>query len=202
MKFILGKKREMVQFYAPDGTVHPATIVDAGPITVTQIKTNEKDGYTALQVGYGNKKESRTNKPQLGHFKNLGPFQDVVEFDAEIEGVNVGDTMNASVFAEGDTVVVTGISKGKGFQGVVKRHGFHGGPRSHGQKHSEREPGSIGGGLRNRVPKGMRMAGRMGQDRIHTKNLTVLAVNAETNTMLIKGALPGRRGTLLEITAK
>jgi large subunit ribosomal protein L3 len=202
MKFILGKKREMVQFYAPDGTVHPATIVDAGPITVTQIKTNEKDGYTALQVGYGNKKESRTNKPQLGHFKNLGPFQDVVEFDAEIEGVNVGDTMNASVFAEGDTVVVTGISKGKGFQGVVKRHGFHGGPRSHGQKHSEREPGSIGGGLRNRVPKGMRMAGRMGQDRIHTKNLTVLAIDAESNTMLIKGALPGRRGTLLEITAK
>ena len=202
MKFILGKKREMVQFYAPDGTVHPATIVDAGPITVTQIKTNEKDGYTALQVGYGNKKESRTNKPQLGHFKNLGPFQDVVEFEAPIEGVNVGDTMNAGLFSEGDTVVVTGISKGKGFQGVVKRHGFHGGPRSHGQKHSEREPGSIGGGLRNRVPKGMRMAGRMGQDRIHTKNLTVLAVNAETNTMLIKGALPGRRGTLLEITAK
>lgn len=202
MKFILGKKAEMVQFYAENGTVHPATIVMAGPITVTQIKTEAIDGYTALQVGYGNKKESRTNKAQLGHFKNLGPFQHVVEFDAAIDGVNVGDEVNAGVFAPGDTVIVAGVSKGKGFQGVVKRHGFHGGPRSHGQKHSEREHGSIGGGLRNRVPKGMRMAGRMGQDRIHTKNLTVLAVDAATGVMLIKGALPGRRGTLLEIVSK
>jgi large subunit ribosomal protein L3 len=138
----------------------------------------------------------------LGHFKNLGPFENVVEFDAPIDGVNVGDTMNASVFAAGDTVVVSGVSKGKGFQGVVKRHGFHGGPRSHGQKHSEREPGSIGGGLRNRVPKGMRMAGRMGSDRITTKNLTILAVDPESNVILIKGALPGRRGTLLEVVSK
>jgi large subunit ribosomal protein L3 len=202
MKYILGKKREMVQYYKEDGTVHPATIVDAGPITVTQIKTNEKDGYTAVQVGYGAKKASRTSKPVLGHFKNLGPFQDVVEFDAPIDGVNVGDVMDASVFAAGDTVVVSGISKGKGFQGVVKRHGFHGGPRSHGQKHSEREPGSIGGGLRNRVPKGMRMAGRMGSDRITTKNLTILAVDPVANVILVKGALPGRRGTLLEVVSK
>jgi large subunit ribosomal protein L3 len=202
MKYILGKKREMVQYYKEDGTVHPATIVDAGPITVTQIKTKEKDGYTAVQVGYGAKKASRTSKPVLGHFKNLGPFQDVVEFDAPIDGVNVGDTMDASVFTAGDTVVVSGVSKGKGFQGVVKRHGFHGGPRSHGQKHSEREPGSIGGGLRNRVPKGMRMAGRMGSDRITTKNLTILAVDPESNVILVKGALPGRRGTLLEVVSK
>lgn len=202
MKYILGKKREMVQYYKEDGTVHPATIVDAGPITVTQIKTKEKDGYTAVQVGYGAKKASRTSKPVLGHFKNLGPFQDVVEFDAPIDGVNVGDTMDASVFSAGDTVVVSGVSKGKGFQGVVKRHGFHGGPRSHGQKHSEREPGSIGGGLRNRVPKGMRMAGRMGSDRITTKNLTILAVDPESNVILVKGALPGRRGTLLEVVSK
>lgn len=202
MKYILGKKREMVQYYKEDGTVHPATIVDAGPITVTQIKTKEKDGYTAVQVGYGAKKASRTSKPVLGHFKNLGPFENVVEFDAPVDGVNVGDTMNASVFTAGDTVVVSGVSKGKGFQGVVKRHGFHGGPRSHGQKHSEREPGSIGGGLRNRVPKGMRMAGRMGSDRITTKNLTILAVDPEQNVILIKGALPGRRGTLLEVVSK
>ncbi len=201
MKFILGKKREMVQYYSENGTVHPATIVDAGPITVTQIKTKNVDGYNAVQVGFGSKKVSRTNKAQIGHFKNLGPFQDVVEFDAQ-DGMNIGDVIDAGVFAPGDTVVVSGISKGKGFQGVVKRHGFHGGPRSHGQKHSEREPGSIGGGLRNRVPKGMRMAGRMGQDRITTKNLTILAVDAENNTLLIKGALPGRRGTLLEIVNK
>lgn len=201
MKFILGKKREMVQYYSENGTVHPATIVDAGPITVTQIKTKNVDGYNAVQVGFGSKKVSRTNKAQIGHFKDLGPFQDVVEFDTQ-DGMNIGDVIDAGVFAPGDTVVVSGISKGKGFQGVVKRHGFHGGPRSHGQKHSEREPGSIGGGLRNRVPKGMRMAGRMGQDRITTKNLTILAVDAENNTLLIKGALPGRRGTLLEIVNK
>ncbi len=202
MKFILGKKREMVQFYKEDGTVYPATVIEAGPIVVTQIKTKEKDGYNAVQVGFGEKKSSHTNKPQLGHFKNLGPFQNLVEFEAQPDSVNIGDSINASVFEAGDTVVVSGISKGKGFQGVVKRHGFHGGPRSHGQKHSEREPGSIGGGLRNRVPKGMRMAGRMGQDRVTTKNLTVLAVDAESNTMLIKGALPGRRGTLLEVVSK
>lgn len=201
MKFILGKKREMVQYYSENGTVHPATIVDAGPITVTQIKTKDVDGYSAVQVGFGSKKVSRTNKAQIGHFKDLGPFQDLVEFDNTNE-MNVGDVIDAGVFAPGDNVVVSGVSKGKGFQGVVKRHGFHGGPRSHGQKHSEREPGSIGGGLRNRVPKGMRMAGRMGQDRITTKNLTILAVDAENNTILIKGALPGRRGTLLEIVNK
>lgn len=192
----------MVQFYQEDGTVHPATIVDAGPITVTQIKTQEKDGYTAVQVGFGKKTAKNVSKPVLGHLKNLGPFENIVEFDAPIDGVNVGDTMDASVFTPGDTVVVSGISKGKGFQGVVKRHGFHGGPRTHGQKHSEREPGSIGGGLRNRVPKGMRMAGRMGSDRITTKNLTILAVDAVNNIILVKGALPGRRGTLIEVVSK
>ncbi len=202
MKFILGKKREMVQFYTEDGTIHPATIVDAGPITVTQIKTKDRDGYDAVQVGFGQKKAKNVAKPQKGHFKDLGLFENVAEFDADTSAMNVGDTINASTFAVGDTVVVSGISKGKGFQGVVKRHGFHGGPRSHGQKHSEREPGSIGGGLRNRVPKGMRMAGRMGSDRITTKNLTVLAVDSESNIILIKGALPGRRGTLLEVVSK
>ena len=202
MKFILGKKREMVQFYKEDGTVHPATIVDAGPITVTQIKTQQNDGYDAVQVGFGIKTTKNVSKPVLGHLKNLGPFENLVEFDAPIDGINVGDTMNASVFSPGDTVVVSGISKGKGFQGVVKRHGFHGGPRTHGQKHSEREPGSIGGGLRNRVPKGMRMAGRMGSDRITTKNLTILAVDAESNIILVKGAIPGRRGTLIEVVSK
>lgn len=202
MKFILGKKREMVQFYKEDGTVHPATVVEAGPIIVTQIKTTQKDGYDAVQVGFGEKKASRVRKPQLGHFKNLGPFENVVEFDADPASVQIGDAINAATFAPGDTVVVSGVSKGKGFQGVVKRHGFSGGPRSHGQKHSEREPGSIGGGLRTRVPKGMRMAGRMGQDRVTTKNLTVLAVDPESNTIIVKGALPGRRGTLLEIISK
>lgn len=189
----------MVQYYDENGNVHPATLIEAGPVTITQVKTKEIDGYEAVQVGYGTKKESRTNKAQIGHFKNLGSFSHVTEFKADGK---LGDVINVSNFSAGDTVVVTGTSKGKGFQGVVKRHGFHGGPRSHGQKHSEREPGSIGGGLRNRVPKGMRMGGRMGSDRIATKNLKVLAIDESTNTMLIKGALPGRKGTLLEITAK
>lgn len=199
MKFILGKKHGMVQYYDEGGSVHPATLIEAGPVTVTQVKTKAVDGYDAIQVGYGVKKASRTNKAQIGHYKDLGAFQDVTEFKAE---GNLGDVINVTTFAPGDTVVVAGVSKGKGFQGVVKRHGFHGGPRSHGQKHSEREPGSIGGGLRNRVPKGMRMAGRMGSDRIVVKNLKVLAIDEATNTMLIKGALPGRKGTLLEITQK
>lgn len=202
MKFILGKKREMVQYYDENGIVHPATIVDAGPVTVTQIKNQERDGYTALQVGFGDKKASRVNKPQIGHFKNLGPFEHIVEFDAPTNDVNIGDVINAGNFIPGDMVTVAGVSKGKGFQGVVKRHGFHGGPRSHGQKHSEREGGSVGATGPQRVFKGTRMPGRMGQDRIHTKNLIVLGVDAESNTLLIKGALPGRRGTLLEIISK
>jgi large subunit ribosomal protein L3 len=135
----------------------------------------------------------------LGHGKGKA-FKVMREFSNEGGAeVKVGDTMDVSMFKVGDVVEVSGISKGKGFQGVVKRHGFKGGQRSHGQKHSEREPGSIGGGLRNRVPKGMRMGGRMGADRVTVKNLNVVAVDLETNTVLISGAVPGRRGTVVEI---
>ncbi len=194
----------MTEYFREDGKVVPVTIVSAGPTVVTQVKTKEKDGYSAVQVGYGAKHAKNVNKAQKGHFKDLGNFRFVREFapDQDLD-CKVGDTFTADqLFAVGDKVVVSGISKGKGFQGVVKRHGFAGGPRTHGQKHSEREPGSIGGGLRTHVPKGMRMAGRMGSDRITQKNLEVVFVDKDNNVMLLKGAVPGVRGSLIEIMAK
>lgn len=202
MKFILGKKLNMVQYFTPEGKAVPATLVDAGPVTVTQVKNKETDGYAALQFGYGAQKKERISKSVLGHMKELGSFMHLKELRVdtdESKGMKAGDVLDVASFAIGDVVRVSGISKSKGFQGVVKRHGFHGGPRSHGQKHSEREPGSIGGGLRTRVPKGMRMAGRTGGDRITVSNLEVVDIDKETNQMLIKGAIPGRRGTLVEI---
>lgn len=195
-----------MQCFEEDGTVVPATVISAGPLVVTQVKTPDVDGYTAIQVAYEEQKPSRATKAHLGHissrlskeegkqsaYKHLREFRD-------IEEIKEGDEITVSLFTKGDIVTVSGVSKSKGFQGVVKRHGFHGGPRSHGQKHSEREPGSIGGGLRNKVPKGMRMAGRMGGDRITIKNLEVIGIDKENNQLIIKGAIPGRRGTLVEI---
>lgn len=202
MKFILGKKQHMMQCFLEDGTAVPATVISAGPLVVTQVKSPDVDGYTAIQVAYDEQKTSRATKAHIGHvtkedgkevaYKHLREFRD-------IEEIKEGDEITVGVFNVGDQITVSGISKSKGFQGVVKRHGFHGGPRSHGQKHSEREPGSIGGGLRNKVPKGMRMAGRTGGDRITIKNLEVIGVDQENNQLLIKGAIPGRRGTLVEI---
>ena len=204
-KFILGKKENMMQCFLEGGKVVPVTVVSAGPLIVTQVKKEDIDGYTAVQVAYEEQKESRATKAHLGHVKkNLPEGESVSAYNhlrefRDIEEIAPGDRITVSVFKEGDVVTVSGISKGKGFQGVVKRHGFHGGPRTHGQKHSEREPGSIGGGLRNRVPKGMRMAGRMGGDKITIKNLEIVGVDSENNQLLIKGAIPGRRGTLVEI---
>lgn len=202
MKFILGTKQHMTQYFDEDGRAHAATVVLAGPMTVLSLKTKEKDGYESVQVAYGTQKKERISKPELGHMKDLGTFRHLKEYRlpaGEAAAMKVGDVMDADVFAKGDTITVTATSKGKGFQGVVKRHGFHGGPRSHGQKHSEREPGSIGGGLRTRVPKGMRMAGRMGSDTISIRNLKVLAVDQGSHMILVRGAIPGRRGTLVSL---
>ena len=213
MKFILGKKQHMMQCFLDDGTVVPTTVIEAGPLVVTQVKNPDTDGYTAVQVAFLEQKASRATKAHIGHVlpsvtaqkekgdsesENSGAFKHLREF-RDIEEIAVGDRITVDAFAKGDMVTISGLSKGKGFQGVVKRHGFHGGPRSHGQKHSEREPGSIGGGLRNKVPKGMRMAGRTGGDRITIKNLEIIGVDASTNQILVKGAIPGRRGTLVEI---
>lgn len=204
MKFILGTKTEMTQFFGDDGRAHAATIIRVTPSIVTQIKIASKDGYASVQVGSGERNPNSIAKAQKGHFKEAGNIRFVKEFrmsEKEAEKHTVGEVITADVFAPNDTIVVSGVSKGKGFQGVVKRHGFHGGRRSHGQKHSEREAGSIGGGGRagGRVVKGMRMAGRMGSDRITVKNLKVLAVDAKANLLLVKGAVPGRRGTMVEI---
>ncbi|KKS96542.1 50S ribosomal protein L3 [Candidatus Giovannonibacteria bacterium RIFCSPLOWO2_01_FULL_43_160] len=194
MKFILAKKVEMSQVFDENGRVHPVTWLLAGPIFVTQKKSAEKDGYVSVQVGFGSKKEKNVKKPQ----KKLGNFEGFREFRGE-HPMNVGDKIDVSVFKEGDIVNVSGTSKGKGFQGVVKRHGFAGGPRTHGQKHSEREPGSIGATWPQRVLKGRRMPGRMGSDRVTVRNLKIIKIIPEKNLMAIEGAIPGNRGSLVEI---
>jgi len=203
MKFILGTKDRMTQVFDADGTCHPATILRVAKATVVRIKSVATDGYSAIQVASGNKKAERQSKAQQGQFATIPvvvrEFRPKAVYNENVTGFKAGDELDASVFSAGDTVIVSAVSKGKGFQGVVKRHGFAGGRRSHGNKHSEREPGSIGATGLNRVMKGMRMAGRMGGDRITVKNLTVLQVNAEENLLLIKGAIPGRKGTLVEV---
>lgn len=202
MKFIVGTKDRMTQVFDADGVCHPATILRVEPAVVSRVKSVEADGYVAVQLASGSQKPERIAKAQKGQFNNASivrEFRPKAVYNESVEGMAVGATLDASVFTPGDSVIVSAISKGKGFQGVVKRHGFAGGRRSHGQKHSEREPGSIGATGLNRVMKGMRMAGRMGGDRITVKNLVVLQVNAAENMLLIKGAIPGRKGTLVEV---
>lgn len=191
----------MTQIYDAAGVAIPATAVTVRENVVTQVRTTGKDGYEALQIGEGSRNPNRINKAQKGHFKDLGSFASVNEFRVTAPTMKVGDKVELSQFAVGEYVTVSAVSKGKGFQGVVKRHGFHGGPRTHGQKHSEREPGSIGGGLRTRVPVGTRMAGRMGSDRVTVRNLKIVHIDTVDNTVYIGGAVPGKRGTLVEIVA-
>lgn len=206
MKFILAKKEGMTRVFGTDGRARAGTILITEPITVTQVKTKDgKDAYAAIQVGMGERRTKNISKAVLGHTKGKG-FSAIREFRNE-EGSTqyaVGSEISADIFAVGDTVQVSGITKGKGFAGVVKRHGFHGGPRSHGQKHTERSPGSIGGSggrAGGRVAKGMRMAGRMGSDRVTVTNLKVLAVDVKAGEIIVSGAVPGRRGTMLEIVS-
>ena len=192
----------MAQIFTDTGEAVPVTVIKLGPLVVTQVKTAERDGYRAVQVGFGVKKEKNISKPVRGHLKNLGNFRFLKEFRLLSDAVTyaVGDTVPLP-FKEGDMVAVSSTSKGKGFQGTVRRHHFKGGPRTHGQKHSEREPGAIGGGARagGRVAKGMRMSGRMGGHRITVKNLTVAAVDSENGEICVKGAVPGVRGALVEL---
>jgi large subunit ribosomal protein L3 len=203
MKFILAKKEGMTRVFGEDGLAHAGTILTADPVTVTQVKTKEgKDAYSAIQVGTGTRRTKNISKAVLGHTKGKG-FTDIREFRTD-DTAEVGSTIDASVFAVGDVVQVSGLTKGKGFAGVVKRHGFHGGPRSHGQKHTERSPGSIGGSggrAGGRVAKGMKMAGRMGTDRVTVTNLKILVIDVKAGKMIVSGAVPGRRGTLLEVVS-
>lgn len=190
----------MTQLFDAAGRVHPVTAIVVGPLTVTQVKTIEKDGYTAAQVGFGVRKEKNVNKALKGHVKELAAPQILKEV-RDLSGVERGAVIDVSLFTEGDTVSVSAVSKSKGFQGVVKRHGFAGDLKTHGRKHTLRAPGSIGGGGRagGRVVKGMRMAGRMGGDRITVRNLKIVRIDTQNNTVFISGAVPGKPGTLVEI---
>lgn len=197
MKFILAKKLEMSQVFQPDGTVIPVTLVQAGPCTITQVKTKDQDGYVAVQLGFEPAK--KLAKPQAGHLKDLPQFKVLREFRVDdVSGLERGQAVEASAFATGETVEITGTSKGKGFQGVVKRHHFHGHPSSHGHKDQQRMPGSIGAGGVQKVMKGRRMAGRMGGDTVTVKNLKVVEIR-DNGILAIKGAVPGARNSIIEI---
>lgn len=203
MPGLLGKKIGMTSVFSADGKNVPCTVIEAGPCVVTQIKTADNDGYVAVQVGFQPKTEKHANKPELGHFKAAGvaPQRHLVEFKGFEQEFKLGDTITCDIF-EADTFVdVIGTSKGKGFQGVVKRHGFGGvGQATHGQHNRLRAPGSLGASsYPSRVFKGMRMAGRTGGDQITMQNLLVLKVIPEHNLVLIKGSVPGAKGSIVII---
>ncbi len=200
MKFTLATKQHMTEFFSEDGRVHPATVLKATPMTVTALKTIERDGYEAIQIGSGVQKKERVSKAVQGHFKDA-TFKVMKEFRTAGGDLALGATIACDIFQKGDEVTVSSISKGKGFQGVMKRHGMHGGWHQHGQKHSMREIGSIGATGPQRVFKGKKMAGRMGSDRVTLKHVQILDVDVENGYILVKGAVAGRRGTVVEIKA-
>ena len=203
MPGLIGKKIGMTSVFSEEGKNIPCTILEVGPCKVTQIKTKEVDGYSAVQLGFAEQKESRVSKAALGHFKKAdsAPLKKLVEFPADFSEVALGDTMNVEMFEEGDFVAVVGTSKGKGFQGVVKRHNFRGvGDATHGQHNRLRAPGSIGAAsYPARVFKGMRMAGQMGNARVKVENLQVLRVLADKNMIVVKGAVPGANNSYITI---
>lgn len=203
MSGIIGKKIGMTSFFDANGKYVPCTVIEAGPCVVTQVKTNEKDGYTALQLAFDEKKEKHTSAAMKGHFAlaKTSPKRKVVEFRSFAEGKNLGDVITADLFVEGDFVDVIGTSKGKGFQGVVKRHGFSGvGGSSHGQHDRQRAPGSLGASSDpSRVLPGKRMGGRTGGNRKKIQNLEVVKVMADKNVILIKGSVPGAKGSYVLI---
>ncbi|TXK50829.1 50S ribosomal protein L3 [Pontibacter qinzhouensis] len=203
MPGIIGKKIGMTSLFTADGKYTPVTLIQAGPCVVTQVKTVETDGYQAVQLGYGEKKLKRVTKAEAGHFKkaNTAPKKKVAEFDAEGISLSLGDQVDVNLFVEGEFVDVIGTSKGKGFQGVVKRHNFAGvGGQTHGQHNRARHPGSIGAcSWPSRVFKGMRMAGRMGGNRVTIQNLTVLRVIADKNLLVVSGSIPGAKNSYVLI---
>jgi large subunit ribosomal protein L3 len=203
MSGIIGKKIGMTSFFDANGKYVPCTVIEAGPCVVTQVKTNEKDGYTALQLAFDEKKEKHTSAAMKGHFAvaKTAPKRKVVEFRSFEEMKNLGDVVTLDIFSEGDFVDIVGTSKGKGFQGVVKRHGFGGvGGSTHGQHDRQRAPGSLGASSDpSRVFKGMRMAGRTGGARKKIQNLVVVKIMAEKNVLLIKGSVPGAKGSYVII---
>ena len=202
MPGLIGKKIGMTSIFSEEGKNMPCTILKVGPCKVTQIKTVEQDGYAAVQLGYEVQKESRVSKALIGHFKkaNSAPLKKLVEFSTDVEVV-LGDEVTVGIFEEGDYVTVVGTSKGKGFQGVVKRHGFKGvNDATHGQHNRQRHPGSIGAAsYPARVFKGMRMGGQMGNERVKVENLQVMKVLEDRNMIVVKGAVPGAKNSYITI---
>jgi large subunit ribosomal protein L3 len=200
---LIGKKLGMTQVFDDNGVVHAVTLVEAGPVVVTQVKTAAKEGYDAIQVAYGQRK--RQNKPMRGHLKKLGDFRMLREFQVLGDGeYTVGDSVGVEIFNEGDLVDVIGTSRGRGFAGGVRRHGFHGGPKTHGQSDRHRAPGSIGSGTTpGRVLKGQRMAGHMGAERVTAKNVKVIGKDEARGLLLLAGSVPGAtNGTVMVRAAK
>lgn len=202
MPGIIGRKIGMTSVYSAEGKATPCTVIEAGPCVVTQVKTQDRDGYEAIQLGFGERKEKNTPNALKGHFKkaNTTPKSNLVEFKG-FDNLNLGDIVNVDLFEEGEYVGVVGTSKGKGFQGVVKRHGFGGvGQATHGQHNRLRAPGSIGAcSYPARVFKGMRMAGHMGNRRVKMENLLVLKVMTDRNLLIVKGSIPGPKGSTVTI---
>ncbi len=202
MPGIIGRKIVMTSIYSAEGKAMPCTVIEAGPCVVTQLKTQDRDGYEAVQLGFGERKEKNTPNALKGHFKKAktDPKSSLVEFQG-FEGLNLGDSVSVEIFEEGEYVTVSGTSKGKGFQGVVKRHGFGGvGQATHGQHNRMRAPGSIGAAsYPARVFKGMRMAGQRGNKKVKMENLQVLKVMADKNLIVVKGSVPGSKGSTVTI---
>jgi len=202
MPGIIGRKVGMTSIYSAEGKAMPCTVIEAGPCVVTQVKTEDRDGYEAVQLGFGVRKDKNTPNALKGHFKKAktDPKSKLVEFKG-FDELNLGDTVDASIFEEGEFVTVAGTSKGKGFQGVVKRHNFAGvGQATHGQHNRLRAPGSIGAAsYPARVFKGMRMAGQMGNERVKVENLQILKVMADKNLVVVKGSIPGAKGSTVVI---
>ena len=203
MSGLIGKKIGMTSVFGADGKNIPCTVIEAGPCVVTQLKTPEKDGYSAVQIAYDETTEKHTSNSLLGHFKkaNTTPKRKLVEFTSFEKELNLGDVVTVDIFEDDDWVDVTGISKGKGFQGVVKRHGFGGvGGQTHGQHNRQRKPGSLGASsYPSRVFPGKRLPGRMGGEQVKVLNLKVLKVIPENNLILVKGSIPGAKGSYLTI---
>jgi large subunit ribosomal protein L3 len=206
MKALIGKKIGMTRIFSEDGNAHPVTLIQTGANVVVQVKSEEVDGYNAVQLGYGVRNSKRLSKPLTGHFKRAGvnPVQKLSEVRIDsIEDVKQGQEVKADIFRVGEKVDVVGISKGLGFQGTVRRHGFGGGPKTHGQSDRWRAPGSIGqSSYPSRVFKGLRMAGKMGNERVTVRNLRVILVDAEKGVIGLRGAVPGKKNSLVKIRKK
>ncbi|PWH85837.1 50S ribosomal protein L3 [Brumimicrobium oceani] len=202
MPGIIGRKVGMTSVYSVEGKATPCTVIEAGPCVVTQVKTSDRDGYNAIQLGFGERKEKNTPNALKGHFKKAKttPKSEIVEFDGFEQDLKAGEVVDASLFTEGELVSVSGTSKGKGFQGVVKRHGFGGSETSHGQQSMKRAPGSIGAASTpGRVFKGKKMAGQTGNVRVTIENLQVIKVLADKNILVVKGSIPGAKGSTVII---